>query len=345
MRAKEPIKKICEFCGREFDAYTQNARYCSHDCNRKAYREIKRKEVISLTSTIASQTKRERTKTDLTGREYISISDAASLMGVSRWTIYRNVVKGIIPAKRLSRRTTLIRKKDIDALFDKIEPYEVTTGERKPIDKWYTIDEVTGKYGILRHSIRRLINAEDIPTKRAGKRTLIAKGKIDAYFRKKGFDSALSNFAEWITTPEIMNIYGMTGNAVRVFVSRYTIPKKRINGVLHYSKQHIDKLKSNNHEESKNNESNVTFSDAQQRKGNVVSRLLSRHTHGDRRNDTQGVSGNVRCSIEKTERGTTNQQGRLTQVQRGGCGNNTPCTNNLCQQTERAIKIGNLHGD
>lgn len=236
------------------------------------YRDIKRKEVISLTATIASQTKRERTKTDLTGREYISISDAASLMGVSRWTIYRNVVKGIIPAKRLSRRTTLIRKKDIDALFDKIEPYEVlTAGERKPIDEWYTIDEVTEKYGLLRHRIRGIINAEGIPTKKAGTRTLIAKGRIDAYFRKKGFDSALSNFAEWITTPEVMNIYGMTGNAVRVFVSRYTIPKKRINGVLYYSKQHIDKLKSNNHEESKNDESNVTFSDAQQRKGNVVS--------------------------------------------------------------------------
>lgn len=90
MRAKEPIKKICEFCGCEFEAYTQIARYCSHDCNRKAYRKIKRKEVISLTASMASQTKRERTKSDLSEREYISISDAAAIMGVSRWTIYRN---------------------------------------------------------------------------------------------------------------------------------------------------------------------------------------------------------------------------------------------------------------
>ena len=124
MRAKEPIKKICEFCGCEFEAYTQVARYCSHDCNRKAYREIKRKEVISLTASMASQTKRERAKSDLSEREYISISDAAAIMGVSRWTIYRNVVKGCIPAKRLSQRTTLIRKKDIEALFDVIEPYD-----------------------------------------------------------------------------------------------------------------------------------------------------------------------------------------------------------------------------
>lgn len=244
MRAKEPIRKICEYCGCEFEAYTKTARYCSHDCNRKAYREIKRKEIISLTASMTSQTKRERARVDLSEREYISISDAAAIMGVSRWTIYRNVVQGIIPAKRLSKRTTLIRKKDIEALFEVVEPYEVlTTGERKIIDEWYTIDEVTERYGLLQHRIRKIINAECIPTKKAGTRTLIAKSKIDAYFRRKGFDSTLSNLADWITTPEAMELYNMTEHAVRVFVSRYAIPKKRLNGKLYYSKQHIDKLK------------------------------------------------------------------------------------------------------
>ena len=201
-----------------------------------------------MSASMASKTKRERAKVDLSGQDYISISEAAALMGVSRWTIYRNVVKGIIPAKRLSQRMTLIRKKDIEALFDKVEPYEVlTTGERKPIDEWYTIDEVTEKYGLLRHRIRKIINAENIPTKKAGTRTLIAKSRIDAYFRKRRFDDTLSNLADWITTTEIMEIYGMTEHGVRVFVSRYAIPKKRLNGKLYYSKQHIDKLK---HKES-----------------------------------------------------------------------------------------------
>ena len=244
MRAKEPIKKICEYCGCEFEAYTQNARYCSHDCNRKAYREIKRKEVISFTASMASQTKRERVKVDLSEREYLSISEAANLLGWCKQSVYNYCHKGIIPAKRLSKRTTLIRKKDIEALFEAVEPYEVlTTGERKPIDEWYTIDEVTEKYGLLRHRIRKIINAEGIPTKKAGTCTLIAKGKMDAYFRKKGFDATRSNLAEWITIAEVMETYNMTEYGVRTFVSRYAIPKKRLNGKLYYSKQHIDKLK------------------------------------------------------------------------------------------------------
>lgn len=244
MRAKEPIRKICEYCGCEFEAYTQIARYCSHACNSKAYKENKRKEVVSLTSSIASKTKRERAKTDLSERDYLSISEAASLLGWCKQTVYNYCHKGIIPAKRLSQRTTLIRKKDIEALFEVVEPYEVlTTGERKIIDEWYTIDEVTEKYGLLRHRIRKIINAEGIPTKKAGTRTLIAKRKMDAYFKKKGFDNTLSNLADWITTIEVMEIYNMTEHSVRVFVSRYAIPKKRLNGKLYYSKQHIDKLK------------------------------------------------------------------------------------------------------
>lgn len=148
------------------------------------------------------------------------------------------------PSEEIIQAHDIDTQKDIEALFEAVEPYEVlTTGERKPIDEWYTIDEVTEKYGLLRHRIRKIINAEGIPTKKAGTCTLIAKGKMDAYFRKKGFDATLSNLAEWITIAEVMETYNMTEYGVRTFVSRYAIPKKRLNGKLYYSKQHIDKLK------------------------------------------------------------------------------------------------------
>lgn len=90
------------------------------------------------------------------------------------------------PSEEIIQAHDIDTQKDIEALFEAVEPYEVlTTGERKPIDEWYTIDEVTEKYGLLRHRIRKIINAEGIPTKKAGTCTLIAKGKMDAYFRKK----------------------------------------------------------------------------------------------------------------------------------------------------------------
>lgn len=244
MRAKEPINKLCEYCGKEFQASRQDTLYCSHDCNRKAYREAKRKEVIALTETLVSKKKIEQAVVDLSDREYLSISEAAKVLGWCKQSVYNYCHKGIIPAKRISQRTTLIRKKDIESLFDAIEPYEVlTTGERKPIESWYTLDDITEKYGLLRHRIRKIVNAEAIPTKKDGTRTLIAKGKIDAYFKKKGFDGSLNNLADWLTISGVMEEYEMTEQGVYVFVSRYSIPKKRVNGKLYYSKQHIDKLK------------------------------------------------------------------------------------------------------
>lgn len=244
MRAKEEIRKICEHCEKEFIASRIDMRYCSHDCNRKAYRTEKRKEVATLTETLISKEKTKRASLKLSEREYINVSEAAMLLGWSRQTVYNYCHKGIIPAKRFSRRTTLIRKKDIESLFEEMEPYDILqTGERKPIADWLTLDDITEKYGILRHRIRKIINAEAIPTKKNGTRTLVAKNKIDAYFRKKGFDASLSNLADWCTISDIMEQYAVSESSAYIFVSRYKIPKKRVNGKLYYSKQHIDKFK------------------------------------------------------------------------------------------------------
>lgn len=108
MRAKEPIKKICEYCGCEFEAYTQIARYCSHDCNRKAYREIKRKEVISLTASMTSQTKRERARVDLSEREYLSISGSSQSVRLVQTERLQLLPQRYYPGKKI------IQAHDID---------------------------------------------------------------------------------------------------------------------------------------------------------------------------------------------------------------------------------------
>ncbi len=166
-------------------------------------------------------------------------------MGVSRWTIYRYVVDGKIASKRLSERTTRIRKVDLDAFFNNTNSYQVknVSIEEKLEMDWYTLTEITEKYGILRHQIRKIVNAENIVEKKDGTRTLIAKKQIDNHFKKKGFDFSLKNLAEWYTIAEIMEKYNMTEQGVYIFVSRYKIPKKQQDGKRFYSKLHIDNLK------------------------------------------------------------------------------------------------------
>ncbi len=94
MKAKHSIKKVCEYCNIEFEASKSTTRYCSHKCNSRALKDVKRNEVIQLTEKLTKQKKVERVGRDVSNQEYLSISEAAILMGVSRWTIYRYVVDG-----------------------------------------------------------------------------------------------------------------------------------------------------------------------------------------------------------------------------------------------------------
>ena len=52
MRSKQPIKKICEYCKKEFEAGKATVRYCSHKCNSQALKDAKRKEVVQLTEAL-----------------------------------------------------------------------------------------------------------------------------------------------------------------------------------------------------------------------------------------------------------------------------------------------------
>ena len=245
VRAKHSIKKVCEYCNIEFEASKSTTRYCSHKCNSRALKEAKRKKVIQLTEKLTKQKKVERLIKDVSSQEYLSISEAAMLMGLSRWTIYRYVVDGRIVSKRLSERTTRIKKADLDSFFNGANSYRVKklSMDNKSEMEWYTLAEITEKYGILRHQIRKIINAENIAENKDGRRTLVAKKQIDNYFKKKGFDFSLKNLAEWYTISEIMEKYDITEHGAYTLTSRYKIPRKQEGGKRYYSKLQIDDLK------------------------------------------------------------------------------------------------------
>lgn len=243
-RAKHLIKKLCEYCGSEFEAGKATVRYCSHKCNSRALKDAKRKEVIQLTEELTKKKKVEKVKSNISDRPYLNVAETAALLGVCNKTVYNLAHSGKIKATRVTRRMTFISRKSIDELLEANTAYEILpTQERKPIADWYTLTEITEKYGILRHQIRKIVNTENIAEKKDGTRTLIAKKQIDNYFKKKGFDFSLKNLAEWYTIAEIMKEYNMTEQGAYIFVSRYKIPKKQQAGKRYYSKLHIDNFK------------------------------------------------------------------------------------------------------
>jgi excisionase family DNA binding protein len=247
-RLKQTIKKICEHCGKEFEAGKTTTRCCSAYCSKKAYKEAKRKEIANLVESSTVQKKSEKTKADLSYRPYLSMTEAATLAGVSRWTIYRYVVSGILPCAQITKRTVRIKRIDLDLFFDNAESYIVnrnTQEKHQPITEWYTINDITAKYGVKYRRLRDIFISEKIPTKKAGKFILAAKRQVDTYFKQQGYDETLNNFSEWVTVQDIKEMYNYTESTAYSFVSMYNIPRKQQGGVRYYSKYHIDNVKYN----------------------------------------------------------------------------------------------------
>ena len=110
------VQKICQFCGEEFTAKTTYTRYCSHDCNRKAYKVQKRAEKIAYSDKVTNNIRMYDIQ-EIKAKEYLTASEASFLLGCSLRTVYRLIREGKIPAYNLSERLIRIRKKALDQLL------------------------------------------------------------------------------------------------------------------------------------------------------------------------------------------------------------------------------------
>jgi len=120
MSSNIEIKKICEFCGKEFIAKTTVTRYCGHTCASLAYKQRKKQEKII---NAAEQTFKQKYNAihgldidEIKRKEFLSIKEAHILLGLSERTFYRLIKTGTINSTKLGKRT-IIKRSEIDKLF------------------------------------------------------------------------------------------------------------------------------------------------------------------------------------------------------------------------------------
>ncbi len=120
MSSKIEIQKICEFCGDEFTAKTTVTRFCSHTCNSRDYKKRQKENKIGKankkTNSKILQSFTELNLEAIKQKDFLSIKEAYSLLGLSERTFYRLMKTGTIQAARLGKRT-IIKRSEIDKLF------------------------------------------------------------------------------------------------------------------------------------------------------------------------------------------------------------------------------------
>lgn len=202
------IQRKCQWCGKPFIAHTMVTRYCSKSCNEKAYKEKKRKQ--RLQEYEERQNEQPMQEVGIVGSKlYLSPAETATLLGISRATIYRHMAVGIIRALQLRGRT-IIRKSDIEKMFDNTPDYKKRSYGRKQTALYYTTNEVLEKYQIQKKTLYRRCKLYNIPKIEEGNRVFYNRSLIDKYFADLAEEI---NPASYYTPEQVMDKYGMSRNA------------------------------------------------------------------------------------------------------------------------------------
>ena len=142
------IKKICEWCGQEFVAQKVTTKYCSHRCANLAYKQAIRAKRIQQEEQRIQIVKTEKPLMDIKDKEYLSIAQAATLLGLSLQAVYKMIYTGHLTAYKLSSRLSFVRQSDIKEML-KRNPYKKRQPkDTLPITDFYTTNEIKEKFGV-----------------------------------------------------------------------------------------------------------------------------------------------------------------------------------------------------
>lgn len=237
MSSNIDIKKKCKWCEQVFTAHKMSTSYCSHRCASLAYKErVRQERIISYQKELSLKEQNEATK-DLEHREFFNPIEATKLLGISRATIYHYLADETIKAVQFKGKT-LIRRKDIDTLFENTTAYNKRLPKEKvPITEFYTTVEVKEKYNVVDSWIFVVAKKHNIPRTFNRGKTYWSKKHIDNYFSKK---AANPEITEWYTVQEIQEKFDMTLASIYTLASKNAIPKKKEGIMISYSKKHFD---------------------------------------------------------------------------------------------------------
>ena len=231
------IKKICEWCGQEFVAQKVTTKYCSHRCANLAYKQAIRAKRIQQEEQRIQIVKSEKPLMDIKDKEYLSIAQAATLLGLSLQAVYKMIYTGHLVAYKLSSRLSFVRQSDIEEMLKRNPDKKRQPKDTLPITDFYTTNEIKEKFGVKDSWIFHIAKEHNIPRTFNRGKTYWSKKHFDDYFAKKAPDPEIK---EWYSTQDMQEKFGMTLTAIYSFVSKNAIPKKKVGIMVYYSKKHVD---------------------------------------------------------------------------------------------------------
>lgn len=229
---------MCAWCGVLFIAQKTTTSYCSHKCSSLAYKKRKREELVGTISLDSDATAARVSTQSFDGKEYLTVAEVARLWGLNRQTVYNLLHDGKLRAVQFSSRLTLIRRSDLDSLFDQPEAYRARyVNTRREITELYTVEEIEKKFEVCRSWIYRVVKERRIPKTMHRGKAYYSKPDVDKWFTVKP-----EPILDWCSVDEAISILGVTRDALYHYIKQHDIPKQKVGKYIRISKSHIINL-------------------------------------------------------------------------------------------------------
>jgi excisionase family DNA binding protein len=190
MSSNIQVQRICQYCGTEFTARTTVTKYCSHRCASMANKARKRAEKVQK-SNIETKKIKSQTIDEIKAQEFLTVKEVSMLINCSRQNVYKLINSGKLKATNLLKKKTIVRRCDLDNLFNEVPETETIPEQQiNDLKEWkqagefdiadcYTINEVLEKYSISEKGLHSLIKRENIPKIKKGWYAYVPKTIID----------------------------------------------------------------------------------------------------------------------------------------------------------------------
>ncbi|MCQ2608408.1 MAG: helix-turn-helix domain-containing protein [Bacteroidales bacterium] len=223
--------KVCQFCGKEYYAYKSTTKCCSDSCSKRLYKQNKRTQLLQ----IEERTVKKRLAQDLQQEAFLSISDAARLLHVSRPTMMNIIKTKCICVHSSSKRMKRINKEDLLQACSK----EISAPIVKETNL-ISVKEALEKYKIsitwFYHKIRP---ANLTPIKIKGVAFYDAEDLKKLLYVKQHVE-----IRDWYTVSQIVEQFNLKRPRVyEILTDNKEIPRKRVGKDILISKKHWDDIR------------------------------------------------------------------------------------------------------
>ena len=240
------IKKVCEWCKKEFYSQKCTTRFCCKRCAEYAYKDRKRQERKSYTEAQVQKCLHEKAQSEISVKEYLSISEVAKILGITRDGVYKLIYRGVLIAYKISSRFTVVFRKDIDAMIE-ARPYErkpkatslATDENGEAISKFYTTREIIEKFGVSNSWVFAQAKRYNIPKVYHRGKTLWSKEHCDRVFASK---PEPPKDEDWISYSDARAEYNLTHDQIHNYVKYHGLRRKKVGKFTYILRSEIDAI-------------------------------------------------------------------------------------------------------